>query len=230
MPAVIINTLAIIAGALIGLFFRRIISATVSDAVLRMLGICTIAIGLRYVLEAQDLLPVIVAVCAGTAAGEAMRLEEKVNAGTEHLMRRFSKKEGGAASFASAFVTSCLIMNVGAMVIVGSLQAGLSADYDMLYTKSLLDFTSGIMFAASMGAGVLGSALFTLVFQGAIVIFSEQIAPYMTKEVLDMISQTGAVLIIAIGLNMLGLTKLRVISALPALFAAPIVLWASSLI
>jgi uncharacterized membrane protein YqgA involved in biofilm formation len=230
MPAVIVNTLAIIAGALIGLFFRRIISRTVSDAVLRMLGICTVVIGLRYALEAEDILPVIVAVCLGTAIGEALRLEERVNSGTESLMRRFTGREGGAAAFASAFVTSCLIMNVGAMVIVGSLQAGLSADYDMLYTKSLLDFTSGIMLAASMGAGVLGSALFTLIFQGAIVLFSESIAPYMTDEVLDIISQTGAILIIAIGLNMLNLTKLRVISALPALVAAPFVLWAASLV
>ncbi|MGN0908816.1 MAG: DUF554 domain-containing protein [Succinivibrio sp.] len=230
MPAVLVNTAAIIAGALIGLFFRRIISSTVSDAVLRMLGICTIAIGFKYVLEAEDLLPVIVAACAGTAAGESIRLEEKVNGATEALMRRITRDGGGAAGFASAFVTSCLIMNVGAMVIVGSLQAGLSKSYDMLYTKSLLDFTSGIMLAASMGAGVLGSALFTLVFQGAIVIFAQSLAPLMTKDVLDIISQTGAVLIIAIGLNMLGLAKLRVISALPALVAAPLVLWASRLL
>ncbi len=229
MFAVLVNALAIVAAVIVGLLFRRLISVTTSDAVLRMLGICTLVIGFQYALESKNILLVIISVCVGTAIGEMLKLEDRTNSYTEKLTRRFTGKEGGAAAFTSAFITSCLIMNVGAMVIVGSLQAGLVSDYTMLYTKSLLDFVSGIMLAASMGAGVLGSAVFTLIFQGLIVLFSKQIAPFMTKDLLDLISQTGAVLIIAIGFNMLNLTKLRIINALPSLIIAPLALFCTAL-
>lgn len=228
MFAVIVNTLAIIAGALLGLIARRFISKTVSDAVMVALGLCTVVIGVDGTIKGGDILLVIISICLGTAAGEALRLEDRTNSGCERLLSRFAKGEGAGARIASAFVTSCLIMNVGAMVIVGSLQAGLAEDYTMLYTKSLLDFCSGIMLAAAMGAGVLGSALFTLVFQGFIVLFSEQLAPYLDDQVISALSATGSLMILAIGLNMIGVTKLKVINYLPSLIFAPLVLAASS--
>ena len=157
----------------------------------------------------------------GVLIGEWQDLEGRVNRFTERITSRYAG-QGAGAKIANAFVTSCLIMNVGAMVIVVSLDAGLVGNYTMLYTKSLLDFISGIMLAATMGAGVLGSALFTLLFQGTIVLFAEFLAPYMSDQLIAEMSVTGCALILAIGLNMLNLTKLKVINYIPALLVVPV--------
>ena len=121
-------------------------------------------------------------------------------------------------------MTSCLIMNVGAMTIVGSLDAGLRGNFGMLYTKSLLDLISGIPMAAAMGVGVMGSALFTLVFQGSIVLLAEYIAPYLSETLIKELVSTGSLMILAIGFNMLGLTKLKVLNYLPGLLVVPLAL------
>ena len=115
----------------------------------------------------KHILILIVSVVIGILIGEWGDWDGHVNRWAEKVPSRYTKS-GDAAGIANAFITSCLIMNVGAMVIVGSLAAGLAEDYTMLYTKSLLDFVSGIMLSAAMGIGVMGSAVFILVFQGAL--------------------------------------------------------------
>lgn len=224
MFAVIVNTIAIIAGALIGLIIKKGINENLSRTVLQGLGLCTVIIGIQGAVQTGNILIMIISVAVGLAIGESLNLEGRVNHATEKLLSRVTRGKGSAAKLTEAFVTSCLIMNVGAMVIVGSLDAGLIGNYTMLYTKSLLDFISGIMLAATMGAGVLGSALFTLVFQGAIVLFAEFLAPFMSDTLIAEMSVTGCALILAIGLNMLGLTKLKVINYIPALFIVPFAL------
>lgn len=120
-------------------------------------------------------------------------------------------------------------MNVGAMVIVGSLNAGLRADFAMLYTKSLLDFIAGIMMAAVMGIGVMGSGIFTLFFQGGIVLLAQYIAPFLSDQLVTEVSCTGSLLILALGLNMLEVTKIKVLNYLPALAVVPVVVTLMSL-
>ena len=100
----------------------------------------------------------------------------------------------------------------------------------MLYTKSLLDTIAGIMMTAAMGIGVLGSAVFTLVVQGGIVLLAEQIAPYLSDFVIEEMACTGCLIILALGTNMLELTKIKVINYLPAIFIVPIVVWIMGLL
>ena len=104
------------------------------------------------------------------------------------------------------------------MTIVGSLQAGLSGDNEMLFTKSTLDFISSIVFASALGIGVLLSAVFVFVFQGAIVLLAQVSAPYLNDAVVAEMTCAGSLLILALGLNMLGLTKLKVMNYMPAVF------------
>ena len=215
MVAVFINTAAIIIGSLIGLLLRRGMPEAISDAVMKALGLCTVIIGVQGAVAESDVILMIVSCVIGVTVGTAMDWEGHVNRFTEHVTSRYVG-EGEGGRIANAFVTSCLIMNVGAMVIVGSLNAGLSADYNMLYTKSMLDFVSGI---------IMGSALFTLIFQGAIVLMAESIAPFVSEDVIIHVSAVGSLLILAIGLNMLELTKFKVINYLPALIIVPILLY-----
>lgn len=223
MFAVIVNTIAILVGCSIGLLLRKGIPETMSDALMKGLGLCTVVIGIQGAVREQDILLLILAVIGGIFIGEAINLDGKVNRLAAEFLAKF-RQAGNASRIVEAFVTSCLIMNVGAMVIVGSLNAGLSHDYAMLYTKSLLDFISGIMMGATLGIGVMGSAAFTLIFQGMIVLLADYLAPFLTECLVAEINTTGCLLILAIGLNMLEITKLRVINYLPSLLIVPILL------
>ncbi len=207
-----------------GLLLRKGIPQRISDAIMEALGLCTVVIGIQGTIVEKNILLLIVSVVIGVFIGKLCDLDGRINRGAARLTSHFAGA-GEAARMANAFVTSCLIMNVGAMVIVGSLNAGLRADFAMLYTKSLLDFVSGIMFTATMGIGVMGSAVFTFFFQGGIVLLAEYIAPLLSDEIIAEISSTGCLLILAIGLNMLNLTKIKVLDYLPALLVTPVLYW-----
>lgn len=223
MFAVIVNTLAIVFGSAIGLTLRKGIPAHISDTIMQALGLCTIAIGVQGVIVEPNILVMIISCVIGVFIGEVMDWDGHINRFTERLTAKYAG-EGEAAKIANAFVTSCLIMNVGAMVIVGSLDAGLRGNFDMLYTKSTLDFVSGIMMSAAMGVGVMGSALFTLIFQGGIVLLAQYIAPFMSDALITELSCTGCLLILAIGLNMVKITEIKVLNYLPALIVVPVLL------
>lgn len=226
MFAVIVNTLAIAIASLIGLCLRRGMTKNITDAVMQALGICTVLIGIQGAVSEKHVLLLIISVVIGVIIGEWGDWDGHVNRWVEKITVACTKS-GDAAGIANAFVTSCLIMNVGAMVIVGSLAAGLAEDYTMLYTKSLLDFVSGIMLSAAMGIGVMGSAVFTLIFQGGIVLLAQYIAPFCSPLLIEELSHTGSLLILAIGLNMIGLTKFKVLNYVPALLVIPFALWIS---
>ena len=195
---------------------------------MQALGICTVVIGAQGAVAEPNILIMIVSAVIGVFIGEWLDLDGRINRFTERLTSRFAG-EGEGARIANAFITSCLIMNVGAMVIVGSLNAGLRADFAMLYTKSLLDFIAGIMMAAVMGIGVMGSGLFTLFFQGGIVLLAQYIAPFLSDQLITEVSCTGSLLILALGLNMLEVTKIKVLNYLPALAVVPVVVTLMSL-
>ena len=226
MFAVIVNTLAIAIASLISLCLRRGMTKNITDAVMQALGICTVLIGIQGAVSEKHVLLLIISVVIGVIIGEWGDWDGHVNRWAEKVTVACTKS-GDAAGIANAFVTSCLIMNVGAMVIVGSLAAGLAEDYTMLYTKSLLDFVSGIMLSAAMGIGVMGSAVFTLIFQGGIVLLAQYIAPFCLPLLIEELSHTGSLLILAIGLNMIGLTKFKVLNYVPALLVIPFALWIS---
>jgi uncharacterized protein len=221
MIAVVINVLAIIFGCALGLFLKRGIPESMSDALMKGLGLCTLIIGIQGAIKEQNIILLIIAVVAGIFIGELKDWDGNVNRSVKNILVKLHAT-GDSQKIAEAFVTACLVMNVGAMVIVGSLNAGLSKDYAMLYTKSLLDFISGIMLGATLGIGVMGAAVFTFVFQGAIVVFSSYIAPYMSTGLIAEINCTGCLMIVAIGLNMLNLTQLKVINFLPSLLIVPV--------
>ena len=230
MFAVIVNTITILIGASVGLLLRKGLPESISDAMMKGLGLCTIVIGIQGMIEEEqgmieeeNILVLILSTIIGIVIGEWLDVDGRINRAAESLTSRFTGK-GEGAKIAQAFVTSCLIMNVGAMTIVGSLDAGLRGNFSMLYTKSLLDLISGIPMAAAMGVGVMGSALFTLVFQGGIVLLAEYIAPYLSETLIKELICTGSLMILAIGLNMLELTKLKVLNYLPGLLVVPLAL------
>lgn len=138
------------------------------------------------------------------------------------------KAETSTSTFSQGFLTATLIYCVGAMAVVGSLNSGLTGDHHVLYAKSMLDGTTAVLFTASLGIGVAFSALPVFIYQGAIALLAGFIAPLLSDFVVQELTATGGMLIMGIGFNMLGLTKLRVGNMLPAVVVAAVLaaLWA----
>lgn len=216
MTGTLVNAGAVILGSLIGLIFRRGIPEKFSNSIMKAVALCVIYIGIDGCLKGEKTLVTIISMALGALIGELLRLDDGINLLGKKLEDKFHK--GSDGSIAKGFVTASLLFCVGAMAIVGSLESGISGNHEILFSKSLLDFISAIIFSASMGIGVMFSAVFVLVYQGAITLLAQVVGPYLSDVVIAEMTCTGSILIIALGLNMLGITKLKVMNYVPAVF------------
>ncbi len=165
----------------------------------------------------------IASIVLGALVGTLLDIDGAINRLGAWVERRFRHGEG-KTTLAEGFVTASLLFCVGSMTIVGSLNAGIAGDNTMLYTKSLLDLCSSMMLAASLGAGVLLAAAFVLVFQGGVVLLSGLLAPLLADpSLVAEMTCAGSLLILALGLNLIGVTKIKVANYLPAIVFAPII-------
>lgn len=223
MLGTIVNTVAVIIGAAIGMFLKKGLPERIAVTLMKGIGLCTIYLGISGSLKGENSLILILSMMLGTLIGEGIDLEEKINRLGKWIEEKFKKKDGEKISIAEGFVTSSLLFCVGAMAIVGSLQSGLQGNHEMLYNKSMLDFVAAIIFSSTLGIGVMFSAAFVFVYQGAITMLAQWIAPFLTGTVINEMTCVGSVIIIGLGLNILGVTKLKVMNYVPAIFI-PIVL------
>lgn len=224
MLGVIVNTIAVIIGSTIGLLCKKGIPKKIADAIMTGIALCTVYIGISGSLAGENTIAVIISIALGAALGTILDIDGFLGRTGDRLEKKFSDK-GAAGNVSKAFVTASLLFCVGSMTIVGSLTAGLSGDYEMLFTKSVLDFISSMMLSVSLGIGVLFAALFVLVFQGALVLLAGVLAPVLSTSAINEIICAGSIMIIGLGLNMLGVTKIKVADLLPALVFVPLVLW-----
>ena len=212
-----VNVAAVLIGGSIGLLIKKGLPTSLADTLMKGIGLCTVYLGITGSLEGRDPLKLILSVVLGALVGEGLDLDGRVQRRGEWVERRFSQKSGGV-SLAEGFVTASLLFCVGAMTIVGALQSGLTGDHQMLFTKSMLDFVSSMIFASSLGAGVLFASAFVLVFQGGITLLAGFVSPFLGEAVIAEMTCAGSVLIIGLGLNLLGLTRLKVMNYIPAIF------------
>lgn len=225
MLGTIVNTIAVIIGAFIGLGLKKGLPEKMADTLMKGLGLCTLFLGISGSLSGENSMVLIISIVIGTLIGEGVDLEDKVNKLGLWVEKKFGTKEDTKkkTSIAEGFVTASLLFCVGAMTIVGSLQSGLSGNHEMLFNKSVLDFVAAIIFASSLGIGVAFSAAFVFVYQGAITLMAQWIAPFLNDTVIGEMTCVGSVIIIGLALNMLNITKLRVMNYVPAIFV-PIIL------
>ena len=187
------------------------------------IALCTVYIGFSGALKGENTIVLIVSMALGAVVGTLLDIDGCLSRLGELVEKKFSKK-GGTDRIAQGFITASLLFCVGAMTIVGSLTAGLTGDNEMLYTKSVLDLISASMLSVSLGIGVMFSAAFVLVFQGAIALMAGFLEPVLTAAAINEIICAGSLMILALGLNMLGITKIKVANYLPALVFYPILL------
>jgi len=211
----IVNTLAIIAGSLLGLTFRGGIPQKYHATVMQALGLAVILIGLKGALKTDSLLLLIFSLVIGSVTGELLRIEDRLE-GVGHWFETRLKKAGNGIS--KGFVTASLVYCVGSMAIVGSLESGLTGNHQTLFAKAVLDGVSSIIFASTLGFGVLLSSLPVFIYQGLITVTASHIKPLLTPEVITQMSSVGGLLIMAIGINLLEIKRLKVGNMLPSIF------------
>lgn len=185
---------------------------------MRVLGLCVCIIGIKNALGG-DIMLMVVSLATGTLAGEALRIDDALNRLGLWLQSRMSPGEG--STFAEGFVTASLLYCVGAMAIVGSIESGLRNDQGIIITKSVLDGASSVIFASTLGVGVLFSAFAVLIYQGSIELFAWYLQDVFSEGLIMQISAVGGIMIMAIGLNLALNAKFKTANMLPGfIFAA----------
>lgn len=219
MLAVIVNTIAVLAGSLIGIALRNRLKQKLLDALIIGLALCTALIGVQSALGTANLLCIIVCMPVGILIGELCRIDDGINGAGDWLKRSFLKGKAGESRFTEGFVSACILFCVGSMTIMGSLEAGINHNYSIIFAKSALDFVSSMAFGAAMGIGVTFASLFVLVFQGALTLLATLVGPFLSAEVVTEMSAIGGVILMGMAVNMLGLRKepIKVANMLPAI-------------
>lgn len=221
MLGTLVNALAIIAGGLIGLMFRKGIGPRYEESIRMALGLAVALVGAKGALLAEnELLVLIFSLVIGTVIGEWLDIEGRLERFGQWLQERMNRgqKSSGNASFGRAFVSATLLFCVGSMAIVGSLESGLTGNHQTLFAKASLDGLISVVFASAQGPGVLLSAVPVLLYQGSITMAATLLKPLLTAATVANMSAVGGLLIVVIGINLLGITKIRVGNMLPAIF------------
>ncbi len=215
MIGTVVNTLSIILGSLIGLLFRGSIPRQYSQTIMHAIGLAVVMIGLRTALNTDATVVVIYSLVIGSFLGELLGIEKRLNRLGNWLGRMCS---GDGQSVSKGFVNASLLFCIGAMAIVGALESGLSGNHQTLFAKSVIDGITSILFASTLGIGVLFSAVSVFLYQGLITVAASAIKGFLVPEVVSQMSAVGGLLIMAIGLGLLEIKTIKIGNMLPAIF------------
>jgi len=206
-----------------GIVGRIRITDSLKNILMQGIGLSVVIIGITNALKTHNMLLVILSLVIGGIVGQAVGIENKLDALGDYAQRKLG---GGKNNIVSqGFVTASLIFCVGAMAVVGSLDAGLKGNYTTLYAKSMLDGITSIVLASTMGIGVAFSAIAVFVYQGAITLASGVLAGFLSDMVISEMTAVGGILILGIGLSMLEIKKFNIGNLLPAVFIPPLYFW-----
>lgn len=225
MLAVFVNCIAVIAGSLIGLLFSKKISKNMSSVIQDGAGIITLVLGIQMALKFNNIIYLSLSLLIGGLVGSALDFDGKILGIGNKLEKLLYKNktpelennDSNKKDFGAAFLNASCLFCVGAMTILGSFEAGISKNYTIIFTKSILDGFMAITFAASMGAGTLFSFLAILVYQGLLTFLSTFLQPFVTDQMLAELTGCGGAMIIMIGINLLRLKSIKTANYLPAM-------------
>lgn len=223
MLGVAVNSIAVIIGSLLGLLFKKGISERISSAVMVGVGLCTVFIGISGMLVDVNPLIAVVSIVLGAVIGTLIDIDKGLNAVGDKISVRISKKGGG--NFTQGFVSASLLFCVGAMAVTGSINAGISGDNSVLFTKSILDFTAAVMFSSTFGIGVIFSIVPLTLYQGAIALCAGFLEPVLSEGAVNALSCVGSIIIMGLGLNIAGVSKFKIANYLPAIILAPFIFY-----
>lgn len=213
-----INVALVVVGGCLGLLLKKGLPERVSDAVMKALGLCVLLIGIDGCLKGENTLVTVISMAVGTIIGSVIDLDKHLNNFAGKFEKKLNRNSDGKSNFAQGFVTATLLYCVGAMAIVGSLDSGISGDYSTLATKSVIDGVSSIVLASTLGFGVVMSCVPVFLYQGSMTLLAGVVAPFLNDYTVGEMTCVGSLLIIAIALNMMKITNIKVMNSLPAVF------------
>jgi uncharacterized membrane protein YqgA involved in biofilm formation len=216
MIATVVNAIAVLVGAALGRLLQTRIKEEFKRIVSIGAGIMTIVLGVRMSLESSRIVFLALSLIIGGILGEWWRIEDGILSLGGLLKRTFAKRESGQ-DFAYGFLTASVLFCVGAMTLVGAFKAGTEGNYDLIFTKSVLDGFMSIILTAALGIGVAFSAVTILVYQGGLTLAAVWLKPLVSDLLLKEITGVGGALVLMIGINLLGLARLKTANFIPSL-------------
>ena len=232
MTGTLLNIATVIIGGVIGLIFGARIPDKLKATVIAGMGLFVAAMGLQMFLKTENPLIVLSSLLIGTLLGEWWRIEDGLHSLGKLLEQRFSRAENDESNkFVRGFLTASLLFCVGPLTILGSIQDGLTGDYNLLAVKSVLDGFASLAFASTLGVGVIFSTIIILVYQGGISLLAGQLDSIVTPTMMNELTATGGVILLGLAISsLLEIKKISVGNMLPALAVAPLVVWVLNII
>lgn len=215
MLGTIVNSLAVVLASLLGISLKNGIKEEYQNTIMDGIGLAVIIIGIMGGIKSQNIVLVVVSLAIGSIMGEKLDIEGRLDRLGKKAEKLFGK---GDSNFSNAFVSATLVYCIGAMAIVGALESGLTGNHQTLFAKSALDGISAIIFASTMGIGTAFSAIPIFIYQGSMTLLANYVKDILTPEVITEMSAVGGILIMAIGINLLNIKKIKVGNMLPSIF------------
>jgi uncharacterized membrane protein YqgA involved in biofilm formation len=220
----IVNGGLIIVGSIIGRFLHNI-PEKVKETVMQGIALTVTVLGLQMALTTENFLIVILSIVFGAMIGEFFKWEDKLSMLGQWLERKIGAK--GEGKIAQGFVTATLIFVIGAMAILGALDSGIRNNHDILITKGIIDGFTAFILTTTLGLGVIFSAVPVLLYEGLIALFATQIDQLVPTALMDQfiteMTAAGGIMIMALGLNLTGLLKIRVANLLPGIIVVGVI-------
>ena len=220
MVGALINAVGIALGSLVGLLLRGKISQRLVDSLMIAMGLVVVVLGVQSAVGSQEFLCVVLSLAFGAIIGELMHIDRALDGIGDKVRKKLEGKKIAEGRFAEGFITASLLFGVGTMAILGSIEAGISKNYEILITKTVMDTISSAALCAALGLGVGLSLVPVCIWEGGIALLAGVLAPLFTPEVIAEMTAVGGAIFIGMGLNMTDITdrKINVANMIPALF------------
>lgn len=210
----VFNSITVLFGGTLGLLIGKFIPERLQSAIFNCLGLFTVYVGINMSLSTKDSIAVLLSLVLGTVTGDLLGIEDKLNNLGDTIKKKLHTSDSG---FTQGFVSATLLFCVGSMAIIGAFNDGLRHDPELLITKGIMDGIAALLFASSLGIGVIFSIVPMFVYQGGLTLMAIYISPFITPEMYANISGIGGLMIMGIGLNLMRITKLKLGDMLPGL-------------
>lgn len=221
MLGTIVNIVAIVIGSSIGLLIHKSLPDRLVKVTFQIMGLFTLVLGMKMALESQNLLVMVFSLIIGGLLGTTLKIDDGIQGLSKKLGAKFAGKN---EHFSKGLITAFLLFCVGSMTIIGALEEGMNGDPKLLLIKSLMDGFSSIALSVAFGIGVMFSVIPLFIFQGGLTLLAMWLGSFLPEIYITEISAVGGLILLALGLNLLEITKIKIVDLLPALLIAPLIL------
>jgi uncharacterized membrane protein YqgA involved in biofilm formation len=222
MIGTLVNVTTVIVGSLIGILFKSRLPQRFINIFFQVIGLFTLYLGFSMALKSTHVLQMVFSLIIGAVIGEGLHLDRGLEKFAQIIKKRFKSNN---ERFSDGLLTAFLLYCMGSLTILGAIQEGMTGDAHLLFIKSLMDGVSSIALASGLGAGVLFSAIPLLIFQGGITLLAMWLGDFFPAIMITELSAVGGILLLGLGIDILGIKKIKVINMLPALVVIVVLIW-----